>query len=112
MALSRFRAGLHTLKVERGRYTIPRTPLHLRLCAVCQEIEDEKHFLIHCKNYELERTNLYVKIIELCPTFNQLSNHQKFIYLMKNTNEQLLTWVAKFIHDAMHQRAARHLQND
>ena len=110
IALSRFRAGSHTLEIERGRYSNPRTPLHLRLCAICQEIEDEKHFLICCKIYEGERTTLFNKIDELYPVFIKFNNHQKFIFLMTNTNEQLVTWVAKFIHDAMHQRAVYHLQ--
>ena len=112
IALSRFRAGSHTLEVERGRYTNPRTPLHLRLCVICQEVEDEKHFLIHCKMYEDKRKMLFNKIGEINPIFNQLNSHQKFVYLMTNTKEQQVTWIAKFVHDAMYERAVYHLQDN
>ena len=96
----------------RGRYTNPRTPIHLRLCAVCNYIEDEKHFLMSCKMFEDERKKLFNKIGELNPEFNKFNSHQKFVHLMNNTNEQQVTWIAKFIHDAMHQRALCHLQDN
>ena len=111
-ALSRFRAGSHTLEIERGRYTNPRTPIHLRLCAICNEIEDEKHFLISCKMFADERLKLFNKIGELNPVFNQLNSHQKFVHLMKNINKQQITWIAKFIHDAMNKRALYHIQGN
>ena len=111
-AFSRFRAGSHTLEVERGRYTNPRTPLHERLCNTCSEIEDEKHFLISCKLYQDERITLFDKICKLYPLFSLLNDQQKFVYLMSNIEEQLLTWVAKFIHDSMHKRAVCHLHNN
>ena len=112
IAFSRFRAGSHTIEIERGRYTIPRTPINERLCITCSEIEDEKHFLITCKLYQDERTTLFDKISKLYPIFSSLSDQQKFVYLMSNIEEQLLTWVAKFIHDSMHKRAMCHLINN
>ena len=47
-AFSRFRAGSHTLEIERGRYMNPRVPVDKRLCLTCGVIEDEVHFLLNC----------------------------------------------------------------
>ena len=38
-AMTKLRASSHTLEVERGRYTNPKTPLADRLCSVCGIIE-------------------------------------------------------------------------
>ena len=109
IAFSRFRAGSHTLEIERGRYNNPRTPIEHRLCTICQEVEDEKHFLISCKLYQCERRNLFNKIGNLYPYFICFSELEKFVFLMSNGDEQALAWTAKFIHDSMHQRALYHL---
>ena len=45
-AITRLRTSSHTLEIERGRYTIPRTPAADRLCCVCKVVEDEEHFLV------------------------------------------------------------------
>ena len=108
-AFARFRAGSHTLEIERGRYTNPRTPIEERLCASCNTIEDEKHFLIKCKMYSNERDSFYRKIYELYPLFSNMCDDEKFIYLMKNTNAQILSWTGKFIHDSMFQRSICHI---
>ena len=104
-ALARFRAGSHTLEIERGRYTNPRTPIENRLCATCSEIEDEKHFLIKCKFISTERVKLFEKIYKLYPNFENSCDDEKCIFLMTNNNAQILSWTGKFIHDAMHLRS-------
>ena len=50
-AITRLRTSSHTLEVERGGYTIPRTPVTDRLCCVCKVVEDEEHFLVSCEQY-------------------------------------------------------------
>lgn len=47
--LTALRISSHTLRIERGRYTRPKTPRPERLCLVCNSVEDEVHFLLHCK---------------------------------------------------------------
>ena len=103
-ALARFRAGSHSLEIERGRYTNPKTPAYLRLCSECHEVEDEIHFLITCKRYENERRHLFDSIIRIQADFEALDDQEKFVYLMRLENEQILTWIAKFIHDSMNKR--------
>ena len=55
IATSKLRASSHTLEIERGRYTKPKTDINKRLSPVCYTIEIEVHFLINCKLYEPER---------------------------------------------------------
>ena len=62
IALSKFRTSCHSLKVERGRYTNPITPLERRLCFVCREIEDEIHLIMHCQLFETERLDLFGRV--------------------------------------------------
>ena len=40
------------LNIERGRYTRRKTARKDRLCNSCNEIETEKHFLLHCPKYD------------------------------------------------------------
>ena len=61
-ALTRLRTSSHTLEIERGRYTVPRTPICDRLCINSNDVEDEIHFLIHCKLYEEIRNIFYQKV--------------------------------------------------
>ena len=107
-AFSRFRAGSHILEIERGRYTNPRTPRAQRLCVNCNQIEDEIHFLIHCKLYESERKALFQKINNIHPCYLNLIDKEKFIFLMTNDDPSILTWVAKFIHESMIKRSELH----
>jgi hypothetical protein len=45
-AMTRFCISAYTLVIDRGQYTIPKTPLHDRKCGHCtlREIEDEHNF--------------------------------------------------------------------
>ena len=79
-AFARFRTGSHTLEIERGRYTNPRTPIENRLCSTCSEIEDEMHFLTKCKLFSTERVKLYEKIYKLYPDFQTYCNSEQFIF--------------------------------
>ena len=107
-SFSRFRAGSHALEIERGRYTNPRTPRAQRLCVNCNKVEDEIHFLIHCKLYENQRTSLFQKINCVNPYYLDFEDKDKFIFLMTNNNPSILTWVAKFIHESMIKRSELH----
>ena len=107
IAFTRFRSGSHTLEIERGRYTNPKTLFEERLCLTCTEIEDEKHFLTVCRLFDADRKILYSRISELQSEFMNLNNDEQFIFLMKNDKPQILSWTAKFIHDSMNQRSLK-----
>ena len=44
-AITKLRCSSHALEIERGRYQNPKVPRYLRLCLVCQVVEDEEHFV-------------------------------------------------------------------
>ena len=97
-AITKLRASSHTLEVERGRYTNPKTPLEDRLCPVCGIIEDELHFLVGCRSYARERQELFEKISNLFPQFNHMDNTDKFVFMLCYPDPNILTAVGKFIH--------------
>ena len=50
IAMASYRMSSHDLKIERGRYNNPITPINQRICTRCEsnEIGDEIHRLLHC----------------------------------------------------------------
>ena len=89
-ALTRLRTSSHTLEIERGRYTVPRTPICDRLCINCNDVKDEIHFLVYCKLYEESRNICYQKVARRNSDFADLTDHEKYIFLMKTTDH--LSW--------------------
>ena len=41
----------HDLLVERSRYFRPQIPRDQRVCATCNKLEDEEHFILYCAKY-------------------------------------------------------------
>ena len=67
--LARIRLGCLPLRIETGRYCIPRLSEEDRICLICslnenssQLIESESHFLFHCIGYHEERELWYSKM--------------------------------------------------
>ena len=60
---SKFRIGNHNLKIETGRFTVPKTPEDLRICDHCNlnSVENELHILFHCNLYNDLRKTLLLK---------------------------------------------------
>ena len=61
---SKFRIGNHNLKIETGRFTIPKTPEDLRICDHCNlnSVEHEMHMFLHCDLHNDLRKTLFIKI--------------------------------------------------
>ena len=61
--MTKLRLGVHTLRIQTGKYENKGAsiPVEERLCLVCKRncVEDEKHFLIDCTEYESLRQQLY-----------------------------------------------------
>lgn len=94
---TRLRISAHNLPIERGRYTRPPIPSCERFCAFCSnEIGTELHFLINCKNYKSQRTELFKLITDECPLFTGMSDMDKFYFIM-NSEGNILKGIAKFI---------------
>ena len=99
-AITKLRCSSHALEIERGRYQNPKVPRDLRLCPVCQVVEDEEHFVTNCSINQAERRLLCSKKSCKVPRFSTLSDFDKFLYLLTNNDPQILTWFGKFVHQS------------
>lgn len=94
VAMSKFRLSNHNLMIEKGRHNQIRKDQ--RFCPICpKDVEDEKHFLLHCEGYIDERKYLFLKVNQLSRGFKHFNDAQKFIFLL--TNHDALRITAKFI---------------
>ena len=102
MALTKLRLSGHTLEIERGRYN--NTQQEDRHCAYCKalgstQVEDEKHFLLHCPmSKELREKCLPMQIIN----DNVMSDDEKLINILSNPD--LFQSTAKFVYMAFKNR--------
>ena len=104
-AMAQLRTSSHALAIEYGRYTRPKTKLEDRCCLFCTHaLEDEKHFLVECIVNKTERDILFSKVERLFQNFSSLDGDEKFIFLLNSDDQQVLTWVGKFIYDSFKTR--------
>ena len=68
--LTMLRGGTNYLRIERGRWVGESE--HERVCNVClcNQVEDEKHFLLGCSGYARERARMFVRIKQECEIRN------------------------------------------
>ena len=104
VAMSQLRTSSHTLAIEYGRYTRPKTKIEDRNCSICHVLEDERHFVMGCTINQPERENLFSKLARLVPNYTHMNDDEKFLFLMCNKDPQILTWVGKFIHKSFKDR--------
>ena len=92
-AVSQLRTSSHTLAIERGRQSHWRPKVHIsdQTCNICGALEDETHFLIHCSLYRREREVIFSNILKFHPGFSELSDENKLVFLLWNTDRQILT---------------------
>lgn len=75
--LTKLRISAHILHIEKGRYSKPKLPRNLRLCSVCNELENEEHFILHCKKFMNLRNKLFSNLNlddKTSTTFSKLIN--------------------------------------
>jgi hypothetical protein len=83
-AICKIRISAHPLMIERGRHlNIPRTE---RYCLLCKsnQIEDEKHFLLHCKKFNIQRNIFNEKISNILENANYKNANNKISFLLNN----------------------------
>ena len=97
--------GNHNLRIESGRFTIPKTPEDLRIYNLSlNSVENEMHVLFHCNLYDDLRKILFIKINERNTLFTNYNNHDKVCFLFNNTDSYISRLTATFIFQAFERR--------
>ena len=99
---SKFRIGNHNLRIESGRFTIPKTPEDLRICDHCSlnSVENELHVLFQCDLYDDLRKIFFSKTIERNKLFTSYNNRDKVCFLLNNTESYISRLTASSIFQA------------
>ena len=92
IALTKLRLGSHNLLVERGRWN--KTNYLERKCLLCNDVEDEYHFVILCPKYYELRVKYLPKIYYFKPSM------YKFLELVNSNDFKLLKKLGLFLHYA------------
>jgi hypothetical protein len=64
--LTMLRGGTNKLRIETGRWRKEREEERVCKVCLCQEVEDEKHFILLCPMYVRERAAMFERIREEC----------------------------------------------
>ena len=100
---SKLRISDHSLEIEKGRYL--GQEVKDRICKICKnEIEDEFHLLIRCKNYDEDRRKYFEKLKKEYKNFEQISDENKFIWLMSSEDKLVLMSLYKLLFDIYKKR--------
>ena len=98
----KLRLGFHSLRIQTGKYENKGAsiPVEERTCLICKinYIEDERHFLLHCQEYDDIRHELHSLIDKNDPFFANLSDDDKIRYLLTLDKENTSKIVGKYIH--------------
>ena len=94
--ICRYRISSHSLAIERGRYK--NIPANERICKSCQlgNVEDEKHFFIHCPAYTNFRKELINKVKIQINHFNQITENNISI-IFNSKSLIILKAIAEYI---------------
>ena len=96
--LAKIRLSAHNLEIEKGRYI--ETNKNDRLCKICQnsDIENEKHFILHCPKYEAQR-KIFLTKLSTFPNFKQTihNNDNLLKLLMKTSCKSVLKILSSFL---------------
>ena len=105
--ITKLRISAHSLAVETGRYTRPKTLRVNRTCHLCNniEIEDEFHMFLRCPFYNDERSHLFKSLSDFS-TVNWDPNLSTFKILMNvgNGDYEFFKPVSTFINECFEKR--------
>ena len=102
--IARFRMSNHLLAIEKGRHR--GIPIHDRICNFCNKsaIENEQHFLLECRFYDLERNDFLYKLeIPITRTFD---TETLFLSLLSSKDRKTLQHLGHFICNCFKKRNA------
>ena len=99
--ICRLRISCHNLFIETGRYRTgtQRLKPEERICSFCNlnQVEDEKHFILNCTLYADERRELVKKINMIYKGFDNLSDDNKFAFIMRCDCKDILWALGHYI---------------
>jgi hypothetical protein len=98
---SKLRMSAHCLAIERGRYSNPKTPQHLRFCKCChptQHVEDETHFIIFCPKYTVERQTFLSHLSGILQCSVNDLKLDNLVTLLGSHNPDVIKISASFLH--------------
>ena len=102
VSITKLRQGVHSLRIQTGKYENKGAsiPVEERTCLICKRncIEDERHFLMYCQEYDDIRHELHSLIYNNDPFFANLSDDDKIRYLLTLDKENTSKIVGKYIH--------------
>ena len=95
--ICRLHASAHRLLIEMGRYN--NTPRTERICknCMCNEIEDEEHFIIRCNKFTKEREELFELISSKVKYFTHLQDKQKLFWILNCEELDILNSLGRFL---------------
>ena len=92
--ITKLRVSDHNLAIEKGRYL--KIPRDQRLCLACNEVDDEIHFILHCRLNSNLRTHLYNSYIEE-NSFLQKSDVEKVNILLNPSTFKQVNVISSFL---------------
>ena len=95
----------HDLNIERERYNNPITPVIQRICTRCElnEIDDEKHLLLHCSAMNNERKILFNTVTATISLINIQPTNEMFLRIMTSRDITVVKSLAQFIYGCFKQ---------
>lgn len=107
-AIFRFRVSSHNLRIETGRYERnfdEKLPAELRLCKICNEnaVEDEKHFLLECEEFQIER-NRMLEIINRYIDTDSYRSEKFFCDIMICKNIEVMKALGSYLFNCFKRR--------
>ncbi len=106
---ARLRTSAHSLRIETGRHTVPKTPVDARLCRHCNKIDDEFHFLLECSKSPdsvTARRTFLNQMTTLYPDFTNMTKSDQFIFIMAADNEDKCMLLQSFIMSLVRNRGS------
>ena len=93
LLMAQLRLGILPLAIETGRCY--RISTENRFCKLCQNenIEDEIHFLCHCKHFYHERLIFFTKLAETGNSILEMSDNDKCLCIMQRNCKEVSMFV-------------------
>ena len=102
--MAKLRLGVLPLRVESGRYELPKVDHNNRICRQCtlEEVENEEHFMLKCPKHSFRRNLLFSSIKNL-DIFTSMNNLDKLKFLLNDPD--IVKSSSQFIIESFHSRS-------